>query len=189
MDEEKCKPHPSETLEFVTIPASGRFSLPGLYGGDDGRARTNTAPTVQQKGEAAHRNDTTSLDHMFAELSRTIPGYDDMVNKSEATRIAEQSMTFRQGLRLHWKGIAWSALLSLTLVMEGYDLAIINGFFAFPQFRRNYGKLTAHHEYQISTVWQSALTNGAVSGEIIGLFVNGKSWVRSLARHRKTESR
>lgn len=184
------EPHPSEALEFLTVAGSGPAPppsppaektfpsaehqediakrIPSLDGGNehDGSPK----PII-----GAHARNLTSLDAMFAELSQTVTGYDAMVSDSEAARAAEHAMSLRDGLRLYPKAIAWSALLSLTLVMEGYDLAIVNGFFALPQFRRRYGKLTASSGYQISTKWQSALTNGAVSGEIIGLFANGQS--------------
>jgi MFS transporter, SP family, general alpha glucoside:H+ symporter len=60
--------------------------------------------------------------------------------------------------------------------MEGYDLTLINSFFAFPTFRRAYGKehyIDGSIEHQITPAWQSGLTNAAVAGEIIGLMLNG----------------
>ncbi len=77
------------------------------------------------------------------------------------------------------KAIAWSVLLSMTIVMEGYDTTLINSFYAFPVFRRSYGTPMApdaamgQQDYQISSAWQSGLTNAAVAGEIIGLMANG----------------
>jgi len=88
-------------------------------------------------------------------------------------------MTFLAGCRLYPKAIAWSILLSGTIVMEGYDTTLISSFFAFPVFRRSYGSPVHGHapvdpqDYQISPAWQSGLTNAAVAGEIIGLIFNG----------------
>jgi SP family general alpha glucoside:H+ symporter-like MFS transporter len=72
-----------------------------------------------------------------------------------------------------WTAIEWLILLSLTIVIEGYNLTIINSFYALPQFTRAYGEPVGNEKYQISTAWQSALTNGALVGEIFGLLFNG----------------
>jgi SP family general alpha glucoside:H+ symporter-like MFS transporter len=77
------------------------------------------------------------------------------------------------GLRLYPKAIAWSTLLSATIVMEGYDTTLINNFLAFPAFREAYGRYIPGAGYQISPSWQAALPNGAITGEILGLCLNG----------------
>lgn len=40
----------------------------------------------------------------------------------------EQNMTLLQGIRLYPKAIAWSMLISTCIVMEGYDVCLINNF-------------------------------------------------------------
>lgn len=191
------EPHPSEALEFLTVPGCGPTTPPSPPAEKTFPSAEHQEDIAKSRSSSDRRHehddspechvgcdvrDPTPLDAMFAELSQTVTGYDAMVSDSEAARVAEHAMSLRDGLRLYPKAIAWSALLSLTLVMEGYDLAIVNGFFALPQFRRRYGELTASSGYQISTKWQSALTNGAVSGEIIGLFANGQSSSRNTPR-------
>lgn len=92
---------------------------------------------------------------------------------------AELKMTFLGGCRLYPKAIAWSILLSSTIIMEGYDLALIQSFFGLPAFKRAYGNLinpgasAGQKEYEISTAWQSGLTIIGIIGEILGLFLNG----------------
>jgi len=43
----------------------------------------------------------------------------------------EQSMTLLQGIKLYPKAIAWSMLISTCIVMEGYDVCLINNFCGF----------------------------------------------------------
>jgi MFS transporter, SP family, general alpha glucoside:H+ symporter len=43
--------------------------------------------------------------------------------------------------------------LSLAMVMEGYDTALINALYAFPKFQERYGIRIANGSYQISTAW------------------------------------
>ncbi|EED14415.1 maltose permease, putative [Talaromyces stipitatus ATCC 10500] len=82
-------------------------------------------------------------------------------------------MTLWQAVRLYPKAISWSIFLSTALVMEGYDVVLMQSFYAFPAFAKRYGQKTPSGEYQITAAWQSGLSNGANVGEILGLFING----------------
>lgn len=85
----------------------------------------------------------------------------------------EQKMTLLQGVKLYPKAIFWSMLISTCIVMEGYDVSLINNFYAFPQFNKKYGEQLPNGSYQVPARWQSGLSNGANVGELIGLLING----------------
>lgn len=91
--------------------------------------------------------------------------------KSAATK--EHNMTLMQGLKTYPKAVFWSVLISTCIVMEGYDVCLINNFYAFDQFNKKYGTLLPDGTYQISAAWQAGLSNGANVGELIGLLING----------------
>ncbi|KAL4813250.1 general substrate transporter [Aspergillus spinulosporus] len=109
----------------------------------------------------------------------------------EQARIAtaqEHSLSFTEGLRTYRKAVMWSMLFSLAVIMEGYDTTLLQSFFAFPEFVRKYGSpiyaSTSNassspgpgeeaETHELSAAWQSALTNGAYIGEILGLFITG----------------
>ncbi|KAJ4415894.1 hypothetical protein N0V82_007088 [Gnomoniopsis sp. IMI 355080] len=91
--------------------------------------------------------------------------------KSAATK--EHNMTLLQGLKTYPKAVFWSVLISTCIVMEGYDVCLINNFYAFDQFNKKYGTLLPDGTYQISAAWQAGLSNGANVGELIGLLING----------------
>ncbi|KAL3431759.1 general substrate transporter [Aspergillus tetrazonus] len=109
----------------------------------------------------------------------------------EQARIAtaqEHSLSFTEGLRTYRKAVMWSMLFSLAIIMEGYDTTLLQSFFAFPEFVRKYGSpiytSTSNassspgpgeevETHELSAAWQSALTNGAYIGEILGLFITG----------------
>lgn len=59
--------------------------------------------------------------------------------------------------------------------MEGYDVNLLAGFFAFGPFVRRYGERLDDGTYQRPARWQEGLSNGASVGEILGLLLN--SWV------------
>ncbi|KAJ9625192.1 hypothetical protein H2204_010579 [Knufia peltigerae] len=164
------KAHPSEFLEFVTVadPASPHLQ----------RLKTQQ----EQNRDAQNRvNVTNSNDDLFYGLSHAMPDLRRLSVDARAAAKAEHTMTFLRGCRLYPKAIMWSVLLSMTIVMEGYDGALINSFYAFPVFRRSYGTPInrnadtpdAKLDYQISPAWQTGLTNAAVAGEICGLMFNG----------------
>jgi len=103
----------------------------------------NTAQVVEDDKSTTSNSQTRlgrihSINDRFSRL-HTLPHVNFAQSKS-ATR-NEHSMTLRQGLRSHPKAMLWSLMLSCTLIMEGFDLSLINGFYAFPTFRRKYGHL------------------------------------------------
>ncbi|PLB47996.1 sugar transporter [Aspergillus steynii IBT 23096] len=96
-----------------------------------------------------------------------------IVENAKAATDKEQNMTLLQGIKLYPKAVAWSILISTCIVMEGYDISLINNFYAFPQFSKKYGEQMANGDYEVPARWQAGLSNGAYVGEIIGLFING----------------
>jgi SP family general alpha glucoside:H+ symporter-like MFS transporter len=57
--------------------------------------------------------------------------------------------------------------------MEGFDIVLINSLMALPAFQRRFGEPSPKGGYQISAAWQSGLSNGALVGEVLGLFFIG----------------
>ncbi|KAI1640251.1 sugar transporter-domain-containing protein [Biscogniauxia mediterranea] len=82
---------------------------------------------------------------------------DDMPGMTDGARAAaraEKEMTLGQALKSCRKGIFWSLIFTSAIIMEGFDLALLSGFYAFPQFL-------------------TALSAGATIGQIAGLSVAG----------------
>ncbi|KAG6071570.1 hypothetical protein E4U15_007430 [Claviceps sp. LM218 group G6] len=98
----------------------------------------------------------------------------DVIANARSAAAKEQRMTLWQGLKLYPKAVCWSLLISTCIVMEGYDISLVNNFYAFPQFTRKYGEFQPKSgTYEVPAPWQAGLSNGAIVGEIIGLFING----------------
>jgi len=164
------KPHPSEFLEFITIPNSSPHRLQPL--------KVEADQNVNRNPIQSPINVTHSDHDIFAGISAAIPTLRQFSVDARAATKAEHRMTFMKGLQLYPRALGFSVLLSMTIVMEGFDLTLINSFYAFPVFRRSYGAAvhagtTQQTDYQISPAWQSGLTNAAVAGEILGLLFNG----------------
>ena len=109
----------------------------------------------------------------YSKLSATVPDLAQLTTDAKAATQSEHSMTILEALRLYPKAVGWSVLLSLAIVMEGYDTILLTQFFAVPGFKKHYGEPTGNGDYEVSTAWQSGLTNGVQVGEILGLFLNG----------------
>ena len=98
---------------------------------------------------------------------------------------AEHHMTLWEAIKTYPKAIGWSVLLSSTLIMEGYDLALLGNLYASPAFNKRFGELdAASGKYQVPAAWQSGLSNGARGGEIIGLIIAG--WTADRYGYKKT---
>ncbi|KAI0973906.1 sugar transporter-domain-containing protein [Xylaria arbuscula] len=102
---------------------------------------------------------------------------DELFRNARLATEKEHNMSLLQGIKLYPKAIGWSILISTCIVMEGYDVALINNFYGNSQFNRKYGEpyinSQGETEYQVSPAWQAGLSNGAVVGEILGLMING----------------
>ncbi|OKL61835.1 hypothetical protein UA08_02291 [Talaromyces atroroseus] len=98
---------------------------------------------------------------------------DKLVSDVLEATAQEHRMTLLQAVHLYPKAIGWSVLLSTAIVMEGYDVVLMQSFYAFPAFAERYGQRMSDGSYQITAAWQSGLSNGANVGEILGLFING----------------
>jgi SP family general alpha glucoside:H+ symporter-like MFS transporter len=86
----------------------------------------------------------------------------------------EHNLTVLGAIRKYPKAVLWSALLSTSIIMEGYDIVLMSSFYAQPSFSKHYGEyVAATDSYQISATWQNGLSNAVSVGTIVGAFANG----------------
>lgn len=103
-----------------------------------------------------------------------------LVDDTRAHIATERNMTFPVACRCYSKAIAWSMLVSFTIIVEAYDKSLIGSFYTSPEFRGRFRSAlteepnaSAALNPQVPAAWQTALTNAAVGAEIIGLLLNG----------------
>lgn len=60
--------------------------------------------------------------------SKTHP---DVIDHARSAANKEQNMTLMQGIKLYPKAVAWSVLISTCIVMEGFDIVLVNNFCKF----------------------------------------------------------
>ncbi|KAI1313349.1 putative MFS alpha-glucoside transporter [Xylaria venustula] len=85
----------------------------------------------------------------------------------------EHQMNIWQGIKLYPKAIFWSMMISMAVVMEGFDNALIGSFYAVPAFQKKFGEQLANGVYGLTAPWQAGLSGAVNAGEVLGLLLNG----------------
>lgn len=103
---------------------------------------------TQAKDQWAEKVDTTTSEH----------------NAARDTNVAidnEHNMTLRQSFRFWWKAVVFSFIISLCVIMEGYDTSLMNNFFPFPAFKNKFGdEVDPDGGMLVSSRWQTIILNG-----------------------------
>lgn len=109
----------------------------------------------------------------FQEYAEGNNKWDGMFEDARAGTLAEHSMTFWQAVSTHRKAIGWAVVVSMAIIMEGYDVVLIGNFYAQPTFAKKYGSYYPGVGYQVSAAWQAGLGDAATVGNFFGALANG----------------
>jgi SP family general alpha glucoside:H+ symporter-like MFS transporter len=112
-------------------------------------------------------------DDQLRRISVAIPHIAELSEDAAKATKAERQMSLFQGLKTYPKAVGWSMLLSTAIIMEGFDMILLDNLFAYEPFQRKFGVQQPNGTYQLTAAWQSGLSNGALVGEIFGLFIVG----------------
>lgn len=64
----------------------------------------------------------------------------------------------------------WAGIAALSIIMEGYDLAVLGAFISLPQYRERFGDFYPDiNQWQIPAEWQIAFALGPSLGNWIGI--------------------
>ncbi|KAJ4396224.1 hypothetical protein N0V93_000443 [Gnomoniopsis smithogilvyi] len=97
----------------------------------------------------------------------------DLIRQAQEADRVDRQLTIGQAIKKYKKACFWAMILSVSLVMEGYDLVIITSFYGQSQFQNRFGTYDpATKKSVISASWQSVLSNSAVIGQLVGLAIN-----------------
>lgn len=160
--------HPSELLEFATLPVT-----PPHRPEDLSRPTDNTEISTQPTREDSIATKDDNISSQLQRLDSWHSGFPTITTAALTAAQLEHRMSFRGALSIYPKAIGWAGLISLAIIMEGYDTALVTSFYAFNEFQQQYGTIDQTGQPQITTKWQASLSNGSTVGSIIGLFANG----------------
>jgi MFS transporter, SP family, general alpha glucoside:H+ symporter len=112
---------------------------------------------------------------------------DDMTEKARRSTACETGMKKWVAVKIWFPGVCFAMSMSLACIMEGYGLVLIAGFFASTQFKTHFGCPKSSDlvgNCEIPAQWQTALIDGALGGQVIGIVLNG--WFTERYGYRKT---
>lgn len=129
---------------------------------------------VEKKQDVAHLENVSDNSSFKQDLNKTAFVLEEAKDATEA----EHELSLADALKYHKKAIWWAVVLSLTIVMEGYDNILISSFYAYPTFQKKYGEPSSTDSdgtvhYELAGRWQSALGAASSVGTIFGVFANG----------------
>ena len=108
--------------------------------------------------------------------------------KEEARNATEQEhqMGFVEAVNAYPQACFWSIVVSLVVIMNGYDTALIGSLFGFPAFQQRFGVADPAKPgaFQVTAKWQDALGLASPLGNIVGIFINAN--LTELFGHKKT---
>ncbi|KAK9323817.1 general substrate transporter [Lipomyces orientalis] len=85
----------------------------------------------------------------------------------------EQYLSPLQAIKVYKKAVFWSLVVSMCVIMEGYDTSLISNFFAYPSFAKKYGEYFPGVGYQLTAAWQAGFSNATGVGSFFGVIANG----------------
>jgi len=101
-------------------------------------------------------------------------GFQDIQADAQLGETFEHELGLLNAIKLYRKAIFWAFIASLSIIMEGYDLALTGSYTALPVFRQYFGTYyPAIDQWQIPAQWQSALQVAGLCGNFIGIPFGG----------------
>ncbi|KAJ5797946.1 uncharacterized protein N7503_007242 [Penicillium pulvis] len=112
-------------------------------------------------------------DEVLLQMAEQIPDFANLVEKARRASDFEHHLTNWDAFKQFPKAVLFSFVLSLAIIMEGYDTSLLGSFYAYPTFQERFGVPSKEGGYQVTSNWQTGLQNGTNVGQILGLLIAG----------------
>ncbi|KAJ5109432.1 hypothetical protein N7456_006107 [Penicillium angulare] len=121
----------------------------------------------------------------MATQDREVQGWMGLAEDARNATIQEHRLTFFEAVKLYPKACLWTMVVSLVVILDGYDTALIGSLFGFPAFQKQFGNPTdTPGSYQLEPRWQTALGLASPLGNIVGIYIN--AFLTERWGHKKT---
>ncbi|KAJ5624645.1 hypothetical protein N7510_000954 [Penicillium lagena] len=140
---------------------------------EDLKAATHLEHHLAVPAQSLGENTIGIDDEVLLQMSEQIPDFANLVEKARRASNFEHHLTNWDAFKLFPKAVAFSFILSLAIIMEGYDTALLGSFYAYPTFQKRFGIPSKEGGYQVTSNWQTGLQNGTNVGQILGLLIAG----------------
>ncbi|KAF2763983.1 general substrate transporter [Teratosphaeria nubilosa] len=122
---------------------------------------------TQHAAEVEHHG---GHDAIFSEKADTSDFKADAIEAENA----EHNMTVLQAVKAYPMASFWAFVFSFLIIMESYDVFLMNNFVALPYFVEQYGVVNPNTGKKvIATRWQSSLQVSGQLGALIGVYLAG----------------
>lgn len=99
---------------------------------------------------------------------------DNVSLKGQVAMEVAHQQTFREAVSQYPMAIFWSLMVSMCVIMEGYDTILLGNFYAYPEFTKKYGQFVDQNgRHQLSAPWQAGLGNASQIGCFLGVLLTG----------------
>ncbi|KAJ5935783.1 hypothetical protein N7466_005330 [Penicillium verhagenii] len=130
-------------------------------------------------------DDAPNITHDEVAHDREVQGWVGLAEDARNATIDEHNLTFVQAVKLYPKACMWTMVVSLVVILDGYDTALIGSLFGFPAFQKQFGHETkTPGAYQLEPKWQTALGLASPLGNIVGIYIN--AFLTERWGHKKT---
>ncbi|CAK7207874.1 hypothetical protein SEUCBS139899_010689 [Sporothrix eucalyptigena] len=127
---------------------------------------------VEKPGDAA--DGANHAEHDSATFIGEKNVWEATIDEARTASAHEHALNVRQALKAYPYAVLWSLVISMSIIMEGYDTILIGSLYAYPSYAKAFGEPSSSDgSYQIAARWQSAMGSGPQAGAIIGAFANG----------------
>ncbi|KPI36810.1 Maltose permease MAL61 [Cyphellophora attinorum] len=135
-----------------------------------------TAEEIKLVGSSSSRDTSTSIVdrecHANPNPTMAVAASSE-ADAARAATDAEHGMKIWQAVKLYRWAVFYSVCISAALIMEGYDTALLPGFYALEAFNKRFGEPVGDGTYQLPPLWQALLQCGMQAGQSIGLLFAG----------------
>jgi SP family general alpha glucoside:H+ symporter-like MFS transporter len=138
--------------------------------------KSHSMHAEQELAASSHSLDGSTIgfdDDRLVRMSEIIPDFSDMIKRARRAALFEHQITNLKAFKLYSRAVFFSFVLSLAIVMEGYDTSLLASLYAYPEFQQRFGEKLPNGSYSVTSSWQSGLQNGTQAGQILGLMIAG----------------
>ncbi|KAJ5273824.1 hypothetical protein N7478_008949 [Penicillium angulare] len=133
-----------------------------------------------------NKDDAPHIAHdEMATQDHEVQGWIGLAEDARNATIQEHRLTFFEAVKLYPRACLWTMVVSLVVILDGYDTALIGSLFGFPAFQKQFGYPTSTPgSYQLEPKWQTALGLASPLGNIVGIYIN--AFLTERWGHKKT---
>ncbi|KAL7917529.1 general substrate transporter [Trichoderma austrokoningii] len=109
----------------------------------------------------------------YAPQAESLDNWTNLVEDARNATEEEHGLTFFKAVKMYPQACTWSMIVSIVVIMDGYDTALIGSLFAYPTFQHQFGNSQENGKYQLEAKWQTALGLASPLDNIVGIYFNG----------------